>query len=114
VYVDQFNLIIFFSHFDDWKWKFVGHCAAVPTLDIYSVSRGAENMLVFRDQARWNADITGTALYGDLAKCMKARQLELLVIFYLRQDQSAVKIQDERILASLVARQAAAAGVCAK
>jgi len=114
VYVDQFSLIIFFSYFDDWNWKFAGHCAAVPTLDIYSLSRGAENMLVFRDLTRWNADITGAALYSDLAKCMQARAVESLVIFHIRQDARATRIGDERILAAQVARQAAVAGICAK
>jgi hypothetical protein len=114
VYVDQFNLIIFFSHFDDWKWKFAGHCAAVPTLDIYSVSRGAENMLVFRDKARWNADIGGADLYTDLAKCMQSRAVESLVIFYLRQDARAARTGDERKLSGQIARQAAAVGICAK
>jgi hypothetical protein len=112
VYVDQFNLIVFFSHYDDWNWKFVGHCGAVPTLDIYSLSRGAENMLVFRDLARWNADITGAALYSDLAKCMQSRQVASLVIFYIRQDESAVKIRDEPMLAGRITRQAAGAGLC--
>jgi hypothetical protein len=32
VYVDQFNLISFFTHYHNWDWHFVGRSTAVPAV----------------------------------------------------------------------------------
>jgi len=112
VYVDQFNVINFFTHYHDWRWHFVGHCQAAPAIDIYRVTRANQSFLLLRDFSRWNLDFGEQALYHDLAKCIREQQLSSLTIFYTRQRPQADAIQQEPTVTDRVLTGAAGESLC--
>jgi hypothetical protein len=87
VYVDQYNVIAFFMHHDNWKWKFLGRLTSVADVDIYRVSRGTEQVLVFRDKGRWLADCLDPALYDSLAASLRSKDLSTITLFRLDQNE---------------------------
>jgi hypothetical protein len=109
VYVDQFNLINFFTHYHEWRWHFVGHCQAAPAIDIYRVTRADQSFLLLRDFARWNLDWADRALFHDLAGCVREQGLPSLTVFYARQQPQADAIQQEPAVARRVLAGAASA-----
>jgi len=112
VYVDQFNLITFFTHYHNWDWHFMGRCSAVPAVSIYRVSRGTKNMLLFRNQSRWNLDLGDRTWYAELAKCIRSQGLPSLTVFYARQQGPGSTIQKESALANQIIALAAAESLC--
>ncbi len=112
VYVDEFNLINFFTHYHDWHWQFVGRSQAVPLINIYRVSRAMQSFLLLRDRSRWNLDFGEQALFTDLAKCIRAQQLPSLTVFYTRQQAQPVPIQQESAHAVRLLAHAATASLC--
>jgi hypothetical protein len=113
VYVDRYNLITFFLHHDDWRWKFEGETSLAPHIDIYRVSRGDRQILLFRDKARWLLDYQDATLYQDLKGCMLARDLPAITVFRMAQapcpPRDAAEIGAYR---KKVVGLAAAAGLC--
>jgi hypothetical protein len=112
VYVDDFNLINFFTHYHDWRWQFVGRSAAVPNIDIYRVSRGTQTFRLLRDRARWNLDFQDPSLFSDLARSMQSEHLPSLDIFYMRQQPRMTAIQDEPALARGILASAGEQSLC--
>ncbi|HLM99711.1 MAG TPA: hypothetical protein VK335_10540 [Bryobacteraceae bacterium] len=112
VYVDQFNLINFFTHYHDWRWHFVGHCQDAPAIDIYRVTRADQSFLLLRDFARWNLDWADQALFHDLAGCVREQRLPSLTVFYARQQPQADAIQRESEVASRMLAGAASQSLC--
>jgi hypothetical protein len=111
VLVDQFNLILFFTHHHNWDWKYAGP-SAVPTMEMYRVSRGTESMLVLRDKARWNLNLDEAALYGDIATCLRSLAAPSLTIFCTRQLPGP--IQNESAIPRQIIERAGAQGLCVK
>jgi hypothetical protein len=70
VYLDQFNLIIFFIYYHDWQWSFVKLPQPIPGIDVYRLSQGNRRMLVFRDTTVWSVKPSEAALYYKLAECL--------------------------------------------
>ena len=114
VYVDQFNLITFFIHHHDWKWEFVGQNPAVPSLDVYRVSKGAAGFLVVRDRARWNADLADEMFYADLAAAITSQPFASMATFYVRQNVQPISMEDEAAIANGIVELASGAKLCAK
>ena len=114
VYVDEFNLINFFIHYDNWDWRFVGHNRAVPTVDVYRVSRGTQSLLVLRDRQRWNLDLGDRSVYRDLAKCMRSQPLPSLTVFYTQQKPPASTKSQELSLPNQISALAAGESLCTK
>jgi hypothetical protein len=110
VYVDQFSLIFFFLHHDDWKWTFAGQA---PDTGIYRLSHDNRQMLVLRDGQRWILDCGDAALYRDLAACMRSNGLSSIRVFRLgegvRRPRSA---GDVEALRKKIAELSAAQGLC--
>jgi hypothetical protein len=114
VYLDEFNLINFFIHYHNWDWRFVERNIAVPTVDIYSVSRGTRSLLLLRDRERWNLDLGDRSVYADLAKCIRSQALPSLTVFYTRQKPRAPTTPQEPSLPSQITALAAAESLCIK
>ena len=112
VYVDQFNLINFFTHYHDWRWHFAGSCRAAPAIDIYRVSRGNQSFLLLRDFSRWNLNWTDRSLFHDLAGCIREQNLPSLTIFYSRQQPQADDIQQEPRVAGYILTAATNESLC--
>jgi 4-amino-4-deoxy-L-arabinose transferase-like glycosyltransferase len=114
VYVDEFNLINFFIHYHNWDWRFVGHNSAVPTVDVYRVSRGTKSLLVLRDRQRWNLDLGDRSVYRDLAKCIRSQPLPSLTVFYTQQKPPASTKPPELSPPNQIAALAASESLCVK
>ncbi len=99
VYVDQFNLIAFFLHHDDWEWRFVEPASFRAGIDVYRIRKGARQMLVFRAKDRWLADPLDDSLYEDLAACMRSKSLPAITLFRVDQKtepREAAELRAER------------------
>ena len=112
VYVDQFNLINFFTHYHDWRWHFTGTCQAAPAIDIYRVTRAGQAFLVLRDFSRWNLDWGDQTLSRDLAGCIREQRLPSLTVFFVRQQPQADAIQRESAIAGRMLAGAARESLC--
>ena len=69
VFLDQYNLILFYIFHQMWTWKSVEPPQPIPDTDVYRLRRGAEEMVVFRDKTDWNIDPTDPAVFARLAAC---------------------------------------------
>ena len=114
VYVDQFNLINFFTHYHNWTWHFVSRNGAVPGVDKYDVSRGKTGMLLFRDKTRWNLDFSDPAVYRDFAKCLRSESLPSLTVYAVRQTVTPGPVEQEFKLAKQILSLASAESLCVK
>jgi hypothetical protein len=77
VYLDQFNLIVFFAHHDQRQWR---------SLDFsrYEVPGEGAPIVVLRDRARWNVNLLDERLYADIAARLQSSGLEATTVFSLR------------------------------
>ena len=112
VYLDQYNLIAFFMHHDDWKWKFAGRVDSVPDVDIYRLSRGTAQMLVFRDKGRWLADSLDPMLDRNLAECLRSRGLPDIVLFRLAQNEEPWEVSELKAYRQSISEIATTQGLC--
>ena len=112
VYVDQYNVIAFFVHHDTWKWKFIGRLTSVPNVDIYRVSRGTEQMLVFRDKGRWLADPLDPTFYDNLSECLRSKGLGSITLLRLAQDESPWAAPELKAYRQSILELAGAHGLC--
>jgi hypothetical protein len=85
VYVDQFNLIAFFMHYDDWDWKFVARADGASAVEVYRVSRGAESFQVCRDLNAWVVELAQPNVYRGIADCRRSTRSESVALFALEQ-----------------------------
>jgi hypothetical protein len=112
IYVDQFNVIGFFLQHDDWKWRFAGRVPSAPDVDLYGVSRGDRQTLVFRDKDRWVVDFRDARLYPNLAACLRSRGLPAIAVFRLGQSEEAGEAAELSSYREAVADLASANGLC--
>jgi hypothetical protein len=112
IYLDQFNLIAFYLHHDDWRWQFDGHVPGLPDLDVYRVSRGNKQLLVFRDRGRWILDSREPALDANLAACLRSRGLARMDLFRLAQDGAPWEAAELRAYRKSIAESTVGAGLC--
>jgi hypothetical protein len=85
VFLDQFNLTLFFLHHHDWNWSFVSDLPGVDTVDVYRLQRGSRSMMMFRAKDLWNLDLRDPQLYIEMARGMKTWHLPEMTIFSLAQ-----------------------------
>jgi Dolichyl-phosphate-mannose-protein mannosyltransferase len=111
VYLDQYNLILFFVYHHTWDWSFLKLPQPVPGIDVYRLRRGAEQMLVFRDKA-WNTDPDDSAVYSELAQCLRDDNLPELSIFSARQVPPKAPLADPRGVRGAIVKLASASGLC--
>jgi hypothetical protein len=111
VYLDQYNLILFFIYHHTWDWSFLKLPRPIPGIDVYQLRRGVEQMLVFRDKA-WNADPDESAVYSELAECMRADHLPELSIFSARQVPPKPPLSDPRGVRGEIVKLASGSGLC--
>ncbi|MBI4472348.1 MAG: hypothetical protein HY646_06745 [Acidobacteria bacterium] len=114
VYVDQFSLIMFFIHHHDWNWQFSGKNLAVPTIDIYRVSRGTDQFILVRDKGRWTADLQDSAFYGDLAAVIHSERLPSITTFHVPQFPESVNDHTDSTFPNRISELASAANLCVK
>ena len=112
VYLDQYNVVAFFLHHDNWKWKFLGRMTTVPGVDIYRVSRGDRQLLVFRDKGRWLANCLDPAFYQSVEECLRSRPLHAITVFRLDQDEEPWDTEGLKVYRQSIGQVAASQGLC--
>jgi hypothetical protein len=114
VYVDQFSLIPFFSQYLDWNWRFAGKVPFARLTNIYRVSKGTDEFLVFRDKRPWNADFEDPALYNELAAVLESQTLPSITTFCVRGTEKTPGVHTESAFENQILQHASSANLCMK
>ena len=85
VYVDQFSLIAFFMHHDDWDWSFIRRSQGVPTIDLWRVSRGGTSFALCRDRYTWMVNLSQRQVYNGINRCRRMAGADAVTFFGLEQ-----------------------------
>lgn len=108
VYVDQFNLIGFFSKHHQDKWSYAGRPAGKRFSDAYYVTNGNKKLVLFRDRVRWNLDLTDPMVYSDISRSLRSGGTTSVTVYCVSQfgkevpgGEDAFRIQ----MAQLAAKQ---------
>ncbi len=112
VYLDQFNLITFFIYHHTWHWSFLSLPQPIPGIDVYRLSRGPAQMLVFRDKTQWNLEPDDAAIYSKLAQCLRAEKIPDLSVFSARQAPPKPPFSDVKLVRRDIVTLASGATVC--
>lgn len=97
IYVDQFNLIVFYTFHHQWDWRFTGivPMEAPVTIDRYAIDRGNEHLRLFRDKFRWIFDFTEVRLFEDIGRIMRRNNLDELDVFSITPDETNRSAQEQ-------------------
>ncbi|HEY3823655.1 MAG TPA: hypothetical protein VGL82_03810, partial [Bryobacteraceae bacterium] len=85
VFLDQFNLITFFTFHHNWDWSYVKLQQPIAGVDVYRLRRGQQQMLVFRDKTDWNLEPNDSSVYSKLAECLRTEKIGDVSVFSVRQ-----------------------------
>jgi len=111
VYLDQFNLITFFIYHHDWQWSFLKQ-QPIPGLDIYRISRGRQQMLVFRDKTAWNVKPDQDTFYYKVAECLRDGKTPEVSLFSALQTPPDQPFSNFKLIQRRIATGAAGFSVC--
>jgi hypothetical protein len=114
VYVDQFNLITFFIYHDDWRWTSVEPSRLIPGIDVYRVTKGARQMLVFRDKTEWNVKPGEAPIYAKLAECLRDGKTPEISVFSALQTPPEQPFSNLKLMRRTIASLASDSSVCAQ
>lgn len=81
IYVDQFNLIAFFIHYDDWQWRYIERYQNDFLIDRYEVKKGDQLLNVCRDKLRFHMDFREASLYHSIGQCLSKGGLSSTWVF---------------------------------
>ncbi len=112
VFLDQYNLILFYIFHQMWTWKSVEPPQPIPDTDVYRLRRGAEEMVVFRDKTDWNIDPTDPAVFARLAACVRTEKLPEISVFSPRQSPPREPYADVKLVRRTLVKDADDAGLC--
>jgi hypothetical protein len=112
VYLDQFNLITFFTFHHDWDWSSLKLPQPIPGIDVYRLHRGSDQMLVFRDKTEWNLEPDDSSVYGKLARCLQTLKIQDLSVFSARQAPPKAPFSDLKLVKRTIVTLAADSAVC--
>ena len=117
IYIDQFNLITFFTHHHDWNWTFVSPLPGAAGTDVYRVShtvgRDHRSITLFRDWDHWLLDLREPDLYTLMSRGMRTYHLSSMTIFCPAQFEGKPRTQaQETAYRARIAELSAAQGLC--
>ena len=84
IYLDQFNLINFFTFHHDWTWTFVADRPLGGVAQVWRVSNGDRTFVVCRGDV-WLVDLTRPNAYWALANCMHVTGIDNVALFRPQQ-----------------------------
>jgi hypothetical protein len=111
VFVDQFNLIPFFTAHHDWQWTSLKQ-QPIPGIDIYRISRGQRQMLVFRDKNTWNVKPDDADIYHKIDECLRDGKTPEVSIFSALQSPPYPPFSDLRRIRREIVSQSADSSFC--
>ncbi|MGO8971231.1 MAG: hypothetical protein ACLQDQ_16870 [Myxococcaceae bacterium] len=85
VLVDQFNLVMFFGHYHDWRWHLRWQDLHDPMCQVWEVSQGDQRFSVCRAQA-WQLDFSQSTAYADLSECLDRSGSKSVAVFRTQAD----------------------------
>jgi hypothetical protein len=89
ILVDQFNFIILFGLFHDWRWHLHWQAPfAAAMWQVWEVARGGERFALCREQA-WQSDFSKLDVYGDAADCLGRAGVDSVAVFRPQQGGSS-------------------------
>jgi len=112
VFLDQYNLILFFVYHHMWTWKSVAPPPPIADTDVYRLQRGADEMLVLRDKTDWNIDATDPAILHRIADSMRAANIPEISVFSARQCPPRDPYPSVKLARRTLVTDADDAGVC--
>lgn len=112
VFLDQYNLILFYISHHMWKWTSEKPPQPIAGTDVYRLRRGGEEMVVFRDKTDWNIDPTDPAVFARLAQCIRAENIPEISVFSPRQSPPREPYSDVRLTRRTLVKDAFDAGLC--
>jgi len=110
VLLDQFNVVNFFTHYYEWKWRTV---ARYGSLYKYAVSKNGNEFTVLRYISIWNFDFTDASVYLNIRQALDAAQADSIIVFCIDQSGSHVPLtpDEERAFQRNAQTLAAQAGM---
>jgi 4-amino-4-deoxy-L-arabinose transferase-like glycosyltransferase len=84
ILVDQYNFIILFGHFHEWRWRLRWEDPPAALWQIWDVSRGGERFAVCR-QRMWQSDFTKEDVYLDIRSCLSRTGADRVAVFRPQQ-----------------------------
>lgn len=112
VYLDQFNLILFFIHHHQWQWSAIEPKTPAPGVEIHRLRLGGQEMLVFRDTEEWNADPDNRAVYEKIARAMSASNTREVDVFASRQTPPKAPFLNLKMVRRTILAEAAKSELC--
>lgn len=117
VYLDQYNLIMFFIFHHNWRWRSIEPQPPLDGVYGYRLTRGRDEMLAFRDENDWNIDPDDAAVYAKLAQVLHSEKTPAgktpeISVFSARQAPPRTPISNLKLVRRTMIRDAADAGMC--
>jgi hypothetical protein len=89
ILVDQFNLIILFGLFHDWRWRLRWEAPyAAAMWQVWEVARGGERFALCREHA-WQSDLGKLDAYGAASDCLARAGVDRVAVFHLQQGEGS-------------------------
>ncbi|HEX4277793.1 MAG TPA: hypothetical protein VHZ74_20705, partial [Bryobacteraceae bacterium] len=101
-----------FIYHDGWRWASVKPPHPIPGIDVYRLTRGSDQMYVFRDTAEWNADPDNATVYAKLAASLRTENIPDLSVFAVRQTPPKAPFTDLRAVQRDVLIMASESSIC--
>ena len=86
IFSDQFNLILLFTFYHQWQWRFIQKVPMETPVDEYTVSQNPHSMELFRDKRRWIFDFQDPTLYRDMAEILRRTRVTSLTVFCIHAE----------------------------
>jgi hypothetical protein len=81
IYTDQLNLIVLFSMYEHWHWRYIRQMPMQTQAFEYELTRGPDRIVLIHDKLRWNLDFLDPALFRDLEQSMKLAGVDAATVF---------------------------------
>lgn len=86
IYLDQFSLIGYYIHTNDWNWEFYRHFREPDRVDEYRLTApSGQHLFLLRNIDQWNFDLRNPATYQTLTQSMRDAEVTSANIFLLKQ-----------------------------
>lgn len=120
IYLDQFNLIPFFTHHHDRRWRFLRSTTAGDPVDVWRVGgEGPDGFYVCRDRGQWQLDLSRPVTYRRMLRCLEVTGSDRVAVYRPQQKgttaawpaaRTAEVVADAAERAGLVVHEAVVAG----
>jgi Dolichyl-phosphate-mannose-protein mannosyltransferase len=97
VLVDEFNLVMFFGHYHDWRWHLRWQALHEPMCQVWEVSRGDRSFSVCRTR-EWLLNFSQPAAYAEISECIARSGSATVAVFRSQVEQFDTSLDATRVL----------------